>query len=186
MVDSTRAPSPGRRLAALAPRHVSPHFFARAVDSPREMEQLAVEPGSAAGVHVDAGAQAQAQDLRGRLVAELRDGLLDQAASMPLRNYAALARVISLCRDHQASARSIALEAGRDETFAALLLRIANSAYSAAVVPIGTLTHAVARLGLDFVHGLAVATIGVPGLDVAHRARGELAAPRLFQICMPC
>lgn len=103
-----------------------------------------------------------ADALRRRLVADLRDRLLDRAESLPLRNHVALARVVTLCRDPSGSARGIALEAARDEAFAALLLRAANSAYSASVSRIGTLTQAIARLGFELVQGLAIMAMGAP------------------------
>ena len=109
-------------------------------------------------------AASPATAFRQRLVEELRDRLLEQGEELPLRNHAALGRVVTLCRDPNASARGVAIEAARDEAFAALLLRVANSAYSASVSRIGTLTQAVARVGFDLVQGLAVLSMGAPGL----------------------
>lgn len=113
-----------------------------------------------------------AEMLRKRLVDELRDRLLEQGEQLPLRNHAALRRVVTLCRDPNGSARGVAVEAARDEAFAALLLRVANSAYSASVSRIGTLTQAVARLGFDLVQGLALATMGAPGIGFTELADG--------------
>lgn len=110
--------------------------------------------------------------LRRRLIEELRSRLLEQGERLPLRNHAALGRVVTLCRDPNGSARGVALEAARDEAFAALLLRVANSAYSASVSRIGTLTQAVARLGFDLVQGLALSTMGAPGIGLAALSGG--------------
>jgi putative nucleotidyltransferase with HDIG domain len=116
-------------------------------------------------------------DLRKRLVDELRESLLEQGVQLPLRNHAALSRVVSLCRDPSVSARGIAIEAARDEGFAALMLRIANSAYSASVSRVGTLTHAIARLGIDLVQGLAISSMGPPGGQPEAGLTGDTAAP---------
>jgi HD-like signal output (HDOD) protein len=120
-------------------------------------------------------AAAAAAALRQRLVEELRDRLLEQGEELPLRNHAALGRVVTLCRDPSASARGIAVEAARDEAFAAVLLRVANSAYSASVSRIGTLTQAIARLGFDLVQGLAVLSMGTPGLGFTSLVKDERA-----------
>jgi HD-like signal output (HDOD) protein len=101
-------------------------------------------------------------DLRGCLVDELRDDMLEKASRLPLRNHAGLGRVVTLCRDPNVSARGVAIEAARDEEFAALLLRVANSAYSASVSRIATFTRAIARLGFDLVQGPPVASMGAP------------------------
>jgi HD-like signal output (HDOD) protein len=120
-------------------------------------------------------APSPADAVRRRLVADLRDSLLDQGESLPLRNHAALGRVVTLCRDPSGSARGVALEAARDEAFAALLLRAANSAYSASVSRIGTLTHAIARLGFELVQGLAIMSMGTPSLGLSSLASDERA-----------
>ena len=60
----------------------------------------------------------------------LRDRLLDQAMTLPMSNSATLFRIAELCRDPDADARSVAMEAERDEGFAATLLRMANSSVS--------------------------------------------------------
>jgi HD-like signal output (HDOD) protein len=115
-------------------------------------------------------------DLRARLVERLRSSLVEQGASLPLQSQAALGRVIALCEDPRASARGVALEAARDEGFAALLLRVANSAHSMSATRIADLTQAVARLGFGFVQGLAVASMAAPGFgDWIERApEGEI------------
>lgn len=117
-----------------------------------------------AAAAVPPAAPASPEDIRRRLVEQLFNNLVEQASALPLRSQAALVRVISLCEDARASARGVALEAARDESFSALLLRIANSAHSMSASRIGDLTQAVARLGFGFVQGLAVASIAAPGL----------------------
>jgi putative nucleotidyltransferase with HDIG domain len=102
------------------------------------------------------------EEFRRKLVDELRESLLKKGESLPLRNHAALSRIVTLCRDPDVSARGIAVEAARDEAFAALLLRVANSAHSAATSRIGSLTHAVARLGFAFVESLAIRAMAGP------------------------
>jgi len=120
-------------------------------------------------------APASADTVRSRLVAELRERLLQQGEGLPLRNHAALGRVVTLCRDPSGSARGVALEAARDEAFAALLLRAANSAYSASVSRIGTLTQAIARLGFELVQGLAIMSMGTPAFSLHTLASDERA-----------
>jgi HD-like signal output (HDOD) protein len=88
----------------------------------------------------------------------LRDRLVDQAAALPIANQATLFRVAELCRDPHTDARAIAAEAQHDEIFAATLLRLANSSWSASVSAIGDLHSAVSRLGLRLVESLALAT----------------------------
>lgn len=83
--------------------------------------------------------------------------LLADANALPLGNQAALGRVASLCVDPGVDARTVAAEAALDESFAALLLRLANSAYSASTSRVGELPGAIARLGFRLVGGLAVA-----------------------------
>jgi HD-like signal output (HDOD) protein len=135
------------------------------------MSELAFEEaGTAAGA-----TPSPAEALRKRLVDELRQRLLEQGEDLPLRNHAALGRVVTLCCDPNGSARGVAIEAARDEAFAALLLRVANSAYSASVSRIGTLTTAVARLGFDLVQGLAVMSMGAPGFALGSLVRDERA-----------
>lgn len=90
----------------------------------------------------------------------LRDEIVERALTLPLGNLAALNRVARLCGEPSATPAGIALEAARDEAFAALLLRLANSAYSASVQQIADLPRAVTRLGLGLVQGLALAAPG--------------------------
>src|ERR671937_1007386 len=117
-------------------------------------------------------------DYRGVLQETSRDTrarLLERAASLPLSNAAALVRLSQLCDSPSASASGIALEAARDEGFAALLLKLANSAYYASASRVADLATAVARLGLRTVAGLAIAS---PGLRLLNGPRDELAAAR--------
>jgi HD-like signal output (HDOD) protein len=118
------------------------------------------------------------QELRRRLVRELRDRLVDQAISMPLGNQAALTRVADLCRDPTTSAAVVAAEAALDEGFATTLLRVANSAAVAGTSRADDLATAVARLGLRFVECLAVSApslrlLAAPN-DSLSPARAEL------------
>jgi HD-like signal output (HDOD) protein len=101
------------------------------------------------------------QELRLRLVCELRDRLVDQAISMPLGNEAALARVAELCRTPATPATAVAAEAALDDGFAATILRVANSAAVAGAARVDDLTTAVTRLGLCFVQCLAVSAPGL-------------------------
>jgi HD-like signal output (HDOD) protein len=110
--------------------------------------------------------------------ATFRDGIVERALELPLGNQAALTRVARLCGEPSATAAGIALEAARDEAFAALLLRLANSAYAHSSTRIADLTRAVTRLGLGLVQGLALAAPGVRLLrvrpDGLQSARREL------------
>jgi HD-like signal output (HDOD) protein len=115
-------------------------------------------------------------ELRERLVAELRERLLEQALSLPLGNQAALTRVAELCVEPEATAHAIAHEAGKDESFAATLLRVANSAALGSATRIEDLPAAVTRLGFRFVECLALAAPGLrlltapsDGLESARR-----------------
>jgi HD-like signal output (HDOD) protein len=90
----------------------------------------------------------------------LRDEIVERALTLPLGNLAALNRVARLCGQPTATPAGVALEAARDEAFAALLLRLANSAYSHSVSQIGDLPRAVTRLGFGLVQGLALAAPG--------------------------
>jgi HD-like signal output (HDOD) protein len=109
-------------------------------------------------------------------MASTLDRLLAEADSLPLGNRAALGRVAALCSDPAASAEGVALEVGRDEAFAALLIRLANSAHSGSVSRVTDLRHAVARLGFRLVQGLAVAA---PGLRLLDRPDDGLGLARL-------
>jgi HD-like signal output (HDOD) protein len=90
----------------------------------------------------------------------LRDEIVERALTLPLGNLAALNRVARLCGEPTASPAGVALEAARDEAFAALLLRLANSAHSHSASRIADLPRAVTRLGLGLVQGLALAAPG--------------------------
>jgi len=103
---------------------------------------------------------------------DLRDRLVDQAAALPVANQATLFRVAELCRDPSTDARAIAAEAQHDEVFAATLLRLANSSWSASATAIADLNGAVARLGLRLVEHLALTT---PGLRLAAAGPRRLA-----------
>lgn len=105
----------------------------------------------------------------------LRDRIVESASTLPIANQATLWRVAELCRDSSTDARDVALEAQADEGFAAMLLRLANSAWSASSGRIGDLQTAVARLGLHLVENLALAT---PGIRLANAGDARLAAPR--------
>lgn len=94
----------------------------------------------------------------------LRDRLVDEAAALPIANQATLFRVAELCRNPNTDARAIAIEAQHDEIFAATLLRLANSSWSASTTPIGNLQGAVSRLGIRLVENLALTT---PGMRLA-------------------
>jgi HD-like signal output (HDOD) protein len=97
--------------------------------------------------------------------ADFREELIERALSLPLGDQAALNRVARLCDEETASVARIALDAGRDESFAALLLRMANSAYSASVSRVADLPTAIARLGLRRIQALALAA---PGMRLLH------------------
>jgi HD-like signal output (HDOD) protein len=118
------------------------------------------------------------QELRLRLVNELRDRLVDRAISMPLGNQPALARVAELCRNPETSAAVVAAEAALDEGFAATILRVANSSAVGGVSRVEDLATAVTRLGLCFVECLAVSApslrlLATPS-DALSPARAEL------------
>jgi HD-like signal output (HDOD) protein len=107
-----------------------------------------------------------------------REELIDRALSLPLGNQAALTRVAALCDQPAASPGGIALEASRDESFTALLLRLANSASSGSHSRIADLPSAVTRLGFRRVQALAIAAPGLRLLqgpnDGLQDARHEL------------
>ena len=90
----------------------------------------------------------------------LRDEIVERALTLPLGNLAALNRVARLCGEPSATPAGVGLEAARDEAFAALLLRLANSAYSHSAVSIADLPRAVTRLGFGLVQGLDLAASG--------------------------
>jgi HD-like signal output (HDOD) protein len=107
-----------------------------------------------------------------------REELLDRALTLPLGDQAALARVAQLCERLHTTPQDVAHEAGRDESFAALLLRLANSADSASVRRIADLPTAINRLGFRRVKALAIAAPGLRLLqgppDGLEGARHEL------------
>jgi HD-like signal output (HDOD) protein len=106
---------------------------------------------------------------------ELEARLVSSALSLPLGNQAALARVARLCAAASATPQGIALEAARDESFAALLLRLANGAASMPSMRVADLPSAVRRLGLSLVQALAVAA---PGLRLLQGPRDGLTPAR--------
>ena len=114
------------------------------------------------------------EQLRERLVGELRGRLIEQAVSLPLGDQAALTRVVGLC-ERGADARQIAAEASADEGFSTVLLRVANSAASASATRIEDVPTAVTRLGARFVQRLA---ISAPCLRLLAAPSDELANAR--------
>lgn len=113
-----------------------------------------------------------------RRPAGLKEQIVAHAATLPLGDDGALVRVAALCSDPAVTAAGVAAEAARDEAFSALLLKIANSAYSFSWHPISDLTRAVVRLGLSLVQGMAIAAPGMRLLagppDELQPARREL------------
>lgn len=101
-----------------------------------------------------------------RAVSGLKERLVEQAVALPLGDRSALMRAASLCADPQVAPSEIAFEAARDEAFSALLLKIANSTWSASRRPIADLTHAIVRLGTSLVQGIALAAPGLRLLEV--------------------
>ncbi len=95
----------------------------------------------------------------------LKERLVEQALALPLGDRGALMRVASLCGDPEVAPDEIALQAARDEAFSALLLKIANSTWSASRQPIAGLTHAIVRLGTSLVQGIAFAAPGLRLLE---------------------
>lgn len=105
----------------------------------------------------------------------LRDALLERAMNLPMADQRTLWRIAELCRDPDTDAREVALQAQQDEGFAAMLMRLANSAWSASSTRIGDLPTAVSRLGMTFVESLAMAT---PGMRLAASGGWKYAGPR--------
>lgn len=97
-----------------------------------------------------------------------REKLLEQALSLPLGDRVALARVVALCEQPAATPQDVALEAGRDESFAAILLRLANSAFSGSVTRVADLYTAITRLGFRQVQALALSIPGMRLLETPH------------------
>ena len=81
--------------------------------------------------------------------------MLTRADRLPTGDAAAVLKVANLCAGREASADTIAGSAGRDVRFAAELLRLANSAFSAPREPIVSLPVAITRLGMSLVESLA-------------------------------
>jgi len=106
---------------------------------------------------------------------ELRDALVAQATAIPLGNQHALLEVARLCGSSYSRAQDVALAAAHDEAFAALLLRVANSAHSASTRRISSLSVAVTRLGFRLVQGLALAA---PGLGLLISTRDSFTGQR--------
>jgi HD-like signal output (HDOD) protein len=106
---------------------------------------------------------------------ELRDELVAQATAIPLGNQHALLEVARLCGSSVSRPSDVAFAAAHDEAFAALLLRIANSAYSGSATRISSLSVAVTRLGFRLVQGLALAA---PGLGLLVNTRDGFTAQR--------
>ena len=96
-------------------------------------------------------------ELRARLSRELRDSLVEKAVTLPMGSQPALVRVASLCQYGASSVARIATAAAADPSFAATLLRIANSAASAPRWRVENLPAAITRLGTRMVGTLAVA-----------------------------
>ncbi|MEZ5100812.1 MAG: HDOD domain-containing protein [Thermoleophilia bacterium] len=113
-------------------------------------------------------------ELRERLVLELRERLVDQALSLPLGNQAALSKVAELA-ESGAEVDDIVSQALLDEGFVAMLLRLANSAASASVTSINDLNTAISRLGLSLVGCLA---ISAPSLRLLAAPSDGLEEPR--------
>lgn len=107
-----------------------------------------------------------------------REELITRALSLPLGDQGALARVASLCERLSTTPNDVALEASRDESFTAMLLRMANSADSASVRRVADLPTAITRLGFRRVKALAIAAPGLRLLqgppDGLEGARHEL------------
>jgi HD-like signal output (HDOD) protein len=101
---------------------------------------------------------------------ELRDELVAQATAIPLGNQHALLEVARLCGSPVSRAQDVAVAAAHDEAFAALLLRVANSAHSGSTTRISSLPAAVTRLGFRLVQGLALAAPGLGLLVSTHDA----------------
>jgi putative nucleotidyltransferase with HDIG domain len=80
---------------------------------------------------------------------------LDRELELPMLPEAA-ARVIALCEDEDADARSLESVLGRDPSLTACVLKVANSSMYASKEPIVSLQHAVSRLGMATVRNLAL------------------------------
>lgn len=87
--------------------------------------------------------------------------MVDEAASLSASDPTHLLRVSQLCQDHRTDAREIALVVQRDAGFAAVLLRLANSAFYARTTPVGDIVGAIMRIGVGTVGTLALTTPGL-------------------------
>jgi HD-like signal output (HDOD) protein len=106
---------------------------------------------------------------------QFRDELVERALTLPVGDIPALLRVAELCGVPTATPQLIALEAAKDESFSALLLRKANSAASYSATHIADLPTAVSWLGYRRVAALALAA---PGLYMLDRPADGLEAAR--------
>lgn len=124
------------------------------------------------------GLPAIGPELRARLSRSLRDSLVEKAVTLPMGSQPALARVASLCQYGSSSIAKIATAAAADPSFAATLLRIANSAASAPRWRVENLPAAITRLGTRMVGTLAIAAPTLRLLrapeDDLHAARREI------------
>ncbi len=91
--------------------------------------------------------------------------LVERALALPVGDPASLLRVAELCEQTSSTPQLLALEAGHDEAFSALLLRAANSAASYSATRVADLPTAITRLGYQRVAALALAS---PGLRLLH------------------
>ncbi len=80
---------------------------------------------------------------------------LDGELELPLLPEAA-ARVVALCDDDNADARTLESVLERDPSLTACVLKVANSSMYASTEPIVSLQHAVSRLGMTTVRNLAL------------------------------
>jgi HD-like signal output (HDOD) protein len=119
----------------------------------------------------ESGAPSIGAELRARLSRGLLDSLVDKAVTLPMGSQPALARVASLCQYGSSSIAQIATAAAADPSFAATLLRIANSAASAPRWRVENLPTAITRLGTRMVGTLAIAA---PTLRLLRAPEDEL------------
>jgi HD-like signal output (HDOD) protein len=87
--------------------------------------------------------------------------LVERALALPVGDPASLMRVAELCELASSTPQLLALEASHDETFSALLLRVANSAASYSATRVADLPTAITRLGYERVAALALASPGL-------------------------
>lgn len=89
--------------------------------------------------------------------------------SLPFGEHAQLLRIAAAAGDSSGDVRTVAREAAADPAFAALLLRLANSAERAARFRAADLPTAVNRLGLRLVRTLAIAAPALRLLEASPR-----------------